>query len=366
MRHSAKRFTHHSTSSAFTLVELLVVIAIIGILVAMLLPAVQAAREAARKSQCANNVKQISLGLLMAHDVLGEFPRGLYSPTFQEQQDAGNPSLYGKEDGLGWATKILPHIEEQAVYDRLVNNGMPNFDGNPWKPFFFVNILLSGITNPIPGVDTVIPTFLCPSTDLPLKKPDESYFSTGTGTLVTTGYGTSNYKASRGTCDRGMFLRTQEAEAQLSCNQEFDYDGDGDASNDKVIKPSFLSIRIRNVTDGTSKTIAIGEAAYFTDSVNYPVWIGTGFEDGAVLFKTEEPINCFLGGQRSFPLSDADLSLLPGGSPSEQDDCTYSWHSGGAYFGFVDGSVHFLADDIDIRVFYFLGDRMDGEIIPDF
>jgi prepilin-type N-terminal cleavage/methylation domain-containing protein len=85
-------------TSAFTLVELLVVIAIIGVLVALLLPAVQSAREAARRISCTNNLKQIGLAMLNHHEARGAFPRGLYA----------NATGANQEDGLGWATKLLP------------------------------------------------------------------------------------------------------------------------------------------------------------------------------------------------------------------------------------------------------------------
>src|SRR5215213_4999982 len=90
--------------SGFTLVELLVVIAIIGVLVALLLPAVQAAREAARRTTCTNNLKQITLALLNYHDARGQFPLGAYSAVEEDHP--------AEEDGLGWATQILPQLEE--------------------------------------------------------------------------------------------------------------------------------------------------------------------------------------------------------------------------------------------------------------
>src|ERR1051326_1089898 len=98
-----------SKKRSFTLVELLVVIAIIGLLVALLLPAIQSAREAARRTGCTNNLKQIALALLNYHDVHQQFPLGSYSAV-QEDHPA-------EEDGLGWATQILPQLEEQPIYD---------------------------------------------------------------------------------------------------------------------------------------------------------------------------------------------------------------------------------------------------------
>lgn len=343
----------HRTDHGFTLVELLVVIAIIGILVALLLPAIQAAREAARRSQCQNNLRQITLGLLNCHDAYRQFPQGAYTAAAPDADWKTN-----EEDGLGWATKILPFIEEQAVYDQIVHNGISsssgvNYDGNPWQAGIFKAAALAG-KSPIPGGDAVLSVFLCPSVSLPNKVPDGAYFGFS-GTPLQTGYGASNYKASRGYCDRGMFLRKSEAINVSNCS---DIDFDGDGVPDIVQKDRFTRVRIQDVLDGTSKTIAVGEAAYFTKPVNYPMWMGTASEDGSILFKTRDVINCNLGGPRPFPLSKEEGDQLPSGQG--QDDCSYSWHSGGAFFGFVDGSVHFLSENIELRIFALLGDRMDG------
>jgi prepilin-type processing-associated H-X9-DG protein len=117
-----------------------------------------------------------------------------------------------------------------------------------------------------------------------------------------------------------------------------------------------------DVTDGTSKTILIGEAAYFARWQAYPLWIGVYGDDGSVMFETQDAINCNIGGARVFPLSAAELARM---TDPEPDDCSFSWHTGGAYFAFVDGSVRFLNEDLEIRTFYLLGDRMDDEVIRD-
>ena len=341
-------------AEGFTLVELLVVIAIIGILVALLLPAIQAAREAARRSQCQNNLKQISLALLNFHDTRQEFPKGVYTAATPEP----NWKDY-EEDGLGWATKILPQIEEQGVYDRLVNNNIPDYagvhyQGNPWQPGIFTAAALTGHA-PIAGGESVLQAFLCPSSGLPANVPDGAYFGMAGATPVNSGYGTSCYKASRGYCDRGMFLRKSEAHKSQSMPP---YEG----GTEPVTKPAYVEnrVRIQDVLDGTSKTIAIGEAAYWVANKSYPVWIGSAvYEDGAILFKTQNPVNCNIGGASSFPLSSEEIGRMNGGD----DDCTFSWHVNGANFGFVDGSVHFLTEDIALRTFELLGDRMDGLLV---
>jgi type II secretory pathway pseudopilin PulG len=333
------------------------VIAIIGTLVALLLPAIQAAREAARRSQCQNNIKQITLGLLAFHDTGGKFPQGLYDAAKPEP----NWKIY-EEDGLGWATKILPQIEEPAVYDRLVRNGIPGYDGNPWQPGIFDNAKKAGKT-PLAGGETILGAFRCPSVDLPERVPPGSFWGVA-GPFPNEGYGTAHYKASRGYCDRGMFWRKGEGLRVVDLNHpdlsncQFDVDGNGVI--ELIFKERYTRVRIQDVLDGTSKTVAIGEAAYTVSAEEFPTWIGSSFgEDGSVMFKTQDFINCGISGVRSFPVTQAEVDRMPKG----QDDCSFSWHNNGAFFGFVDGSVHLLTENTELRVFVLLGDRMDGEII---
>jgi prepilin-type N-terminal cleavage/methylation domain-containing protein len=354
------RLSNRSTArvnGGFTLVELLVVIAIVGILVALLLPAVQAAREAARRAQCQNNLKQITLALLNYHEAAGQFPLGAYTAPPKAN---GKKDTYD-EDGLGWATKILPQLEEQAVYDQLVNNTVPGYQGNPWRPGIFSAAATAGMA-PLAGGETVLSVFVCPSASLPTHVPSLVFWGLKDATYNNFGYATAHYKASRGYCDRGMFWRTSEGLKVVPPDpkRECLADVDGDGVIDQVTKGACTRVRIQDVLDGTSKTIAVGEAAYTVSLEEFPVWIGSALdEDGAVLFKTQDVINCNISGASSFPLSDNERNRLPSGNT---DDCAFSWHVNGAFFGFVDGSVHFLSENTALRTFWLLGDRMDGEL----
>ena len=120
---------HHS---AFTLVELLVVIAIIGVLVALLLPAVQAAREAARRTQCSSNLKQVALALINYEGSNGALPNGA-------------PTQFQTGIGGTWVLKIMPYIEQQAAFD-----------------LYDVHLPVSHVNNRA-AVTTVLPTLVCPS-----------------------------------------------------------------------------------------------------------------------------------------------------------------------------------------------------------
>jgi prepilin-type N-terminal cleavage/methylation domain-containing protein/prepilin-type processing-associated H-X9-DG protein len=343
-------------NAGFTLVELLVVIAIIGILVALLLPAVQAARESARRTTCMSNLKQIALALLNYESAKGQFPLGSYTAV-QEDHPA-------EEDGLGWVTQILPQLEEQPLYDAIKNNKIPGYAGNPWitnhpagqKGIF--SVAHSSGLRPIAGGETVLKSFICPSVDLPSHVPNGTFFNMSAADFIATGYATAHYKGSRGMCDRGMFWPPKEGALDYQCEWG---DLNGDGTQDIIHRKSMSRIRLRDVTDGSTKTIIIGEASYFLRAASFPIWLGIYGDDGSVMFKTHDPINCNMGGVRSFPLSDEQIAVLTLPEGNESDDCSFSWHTGGAYFAFVDGSVHFLSENIDLRTYRLLGDRMDDE-----
>jgi prepilin-type N-terminal cleavage/methylation domain-containing protein/prepilin-type processing-associated H-X9-DG protein len=342
--------------AGFTLVELLVVIAIIGVLVALLLPAIQSAREAARRTACTNNLKQIALALPNYHSSAGQFPLGSYTAVEEDHT--------AEEDGLGWATQILPQLEEQPLYDALKNNNLPFFKGNPWVMNYppaqkgIFSVAHSSGLRPIAGGNTILTMFVCPSVDLPTHVPNGSFFGLAPGDFIATGYATAHYKGSRGMCDRGMFWPPKEGAADYDCSWG---DLNADGIQDIIHRRSMSRVRIQDVVDGTSKTIIIGEASYFVRAASFPIWLGAYGDDGSVMFKTEDPVNCNLGGARSFPLSAAQIATLPEGN--ESDDCAFGWHTGGAFFAFVDGHVRFLSENIDLRTYRLLGDRMDEEDI---
>ena len=294
----------------FTLVELLVVIAIIGALVGLLLPAVQAARESARKVTCRSRLKQQALALMNYHDVHKEYPVGV----------AGSIAGPYDDDGYGWAVALLPHLEQQTLYDQI----SPDWEPGPFRRAWI------DTKDRIPGGDTVLQVFRCPSSQLLAWSEYSS--------PIYGGYATSDYKACNGKGDSGMFYKVE----------------DGD-------KRGYSRVRATDVTDGLSNTIALGESSYYGQLHDWPIWMGAPDTDEAVLFKTQLPsiINCGV-----IPKTvDKFLDYYDG--PLD-DDCAFSWHDGGAHFAFADGSVHWLDESIDFELYEDLGTKNDGKVTSEY
>ncbi len=326
----------------FTLVELLVVIAIIGILIALLLPAVNSAREAARRVGCTNNIRQLGLAINMHHDAQQQFPLGIYD------------SRDFVSNGYSWATRSLNFIEEGASYTLLANP--PLLDGaDPYdRPDVFdVYFAASQL---VPGGNSLIPVYMCPSSQLAQFAPQ---INTGFAQFPgpTTGYARTDYKGSRGPNDRGMFWRRTEG-SRKGCDGHF---RDAGPQNDCRPKRAETKVTLRSVKDGTSKTIAIGESSYYDNALKFPVWIGAPDNDESALFKTER-IGCPIATR--VPANGGNWTSTSGSDlTSEWDDCAFSWHPSGANFVYVDGSAHFIPFSIDLLTYQNLGDRYDGYVV---
>ncbi|APZ94220.1 DUF1559 domain-containing protein [Fuerstiella marisgermanici] len=311
----------------FTLIELLVVIAIIAILIALLLPAVQQAREAARRTQCKNNLKQIGLALHNYHDIYNTFPPGYTARNVT----ASDPVTAETGQGYAWSFAILPQLELGNLSAAIdTNNNAVELN----------NLAIAATST--------LSAFLCPSDSAPLQFDVVD----GTGATISLpssnypgilGYGSVTMNAGSGT---GVFFRNS-------------------------------SIRLRDITDGTSNTICVGErkhehkfktgmpavAANSTWYAAIPGVTRPGGMSGMMASMTEGSGSMILG-----HVGQTMGMMQMHSNPNQTNHIVHfsSQHVGGVQFVLCDGSVHFLSENVDYDTFRHLGERADGEVLGEF
>ena len=340
---------------AFTLVELLVVIAIIGILVALLLPAVQAAREAARRMSCSNNMHNIGLACVNVHDTVKHLPFSIgqwaedqsrtkvwIGPT-NGKMDVGNggPGYNGK----GWIVDILPAMEETALSDSIAQ-ALKDYKGN----------FPQGITGPggngmaAPTIRTMLGQQLnwltCPSDPSSKPSTDQWWWSvSGKVTIATTNYkGVAGDTVVTSTGSGGpMDTPFPNLGSTPDCHNTAECNG-------LMWRNTYYNpINFKKVTDGTSKTFMVGEsvveqdyhsAAFFADGD----WASCG-----------NPLNYFITPPTMAQVKGAPQWMAARGFKS--------LHPGGAHFVMADGSVHFVNEGIDHTVYRGLSTRNGNETV---
>ena len=320
-----------TTSRAFTLVELLVVIAIIGILVALLLPAVQAAREAARRTSCYNNLKQIGLALQAYHDAVRQFPPAyVVSPTTNAPM--GPPDAATGDTGPGWGflALTLPYLEQGPLAQSL-NVNLPC-----WAP---ANA---------PRVKTAVPSFLCPAAANGTL--DYNVVNAGGQTLAT--FGRSNYV--------GMAGRTSP------WGQYYDPATDLSDVADGVLYRNSRT-RIADITDGTSQTMLVTEQTPFhSDST----WVGVvpgGVTCPAPRFASAgcDPAAAQVNVHSGPTANEVPPVIKPPNQPLANTDEVWSDHPGGANVLFGDGSVKFVSQMINQLTWSYMATRAKGDVLGD-
>jgi prepilin-type N-terminal cleavage/methylation domain-containing protein len=327
----------------FTLVELLVVIAIIGVLIALLLPAVQAAREAARRSQCGSNLRQIGLGLHNYHDAHKRFPVGSRGDGGSYQSNPEWPYLLHY---------TLPYLEENAMAEILLYI-QKTYTVRPW----YTN---AQTVWPKHIQGKAVSLFLCPSDRM---NGDTKEKTNGTeGTINPNGVQlfVSNYL--------GIFSGLN----------------DGDNLKDARRDPSFNALsraaftlnrgaRMRDVVDGTSKTLLIAE--YLTGTqIDSRGWIYTHRAGSMFLYVANTPNTSapdalyahpnFCNSALNLPLD--NLPCYADGNPLTNSAASRSRHPGGVHGLICDGSVQFFADEIDSTLWQSLGFIQNGAPIGSF
>lgn len=347
---------HHG----FTLVELLVVIAIIGILVALLLPAVQAAREAARRTQCQNNLKQIGLAFHNHENTLGFLPSGGWGYRW-----TGDPDMEGAGQPGGWAFSILPYLEEANVY--VVGQGMGRR-----KPAALQE-----------QKGQAIPVFYCPSRRAPVPSygPEVSINSENPpGDLVAK----TDYAANGGTyspAESGAFSSGGTPPApgwsagppDVYCAKTYPSDCDwGDYTDetvrywfDGVVRPR-LPVKLKQITDGTSKTILVGEKYLWYQHYGLEGKVDTCVDNNSLYQGYDWDVIRWANAKLASRSWRGDLDYEPQSdsvSPKNSGGCAVNFgsvHPGLFQVVKCDGSVEALTFDIDMTELELLANRHDG------
>jgi prepilin-type N-terminal cleavage/methylation domain-containing protein len=283
--------------AGFTLIELLVVIAIIAILIALLLPAVQQAREAARRTQCRNNLHNIGLALHNYHDVFTTFPPG------HQYRPFGTPANGNAGGGTGWAWSayILPYIDGAPLYNQ--------FNFNVSITDYRIDGTATGNNNNKALASTPAPWARCPSSTAPETRDSGQIDS----------HAVPTYKACAGSFHGNVAGWPQN-------NQK--------RRNGLFYRDS--RIKIRDITDGTSNTFAVGEHRY-----------ESGYATNAVLYgATNQPLS---NGRSNWLMAHTEFGLNP---PISANSCVKnnsfsSFHEGGAFFLMADGAVRFISENIN-------------------
>ncbi|MCR9118186.1 MAG: DUF1559 domain-containing protein [bacterium] len=287
----------------FTLVELLVVIAIIGVLIALLLPAVQAAREAARRSSCTNNLKQWALAIHNYHDTRRSFPVGLH-----DTHGRGN-----------WWIHSLPYAEQNNLYDQA--NLSPG------------NRCCSSL-GPNGAANTVVDSATCPS-------------DPNAGAVVNQGF-QGNYVACFGDTD-------------------FQATGYNVGTNGNGIFFNRSKTGFQDITDGSSNTAMIAEIlvndGYSGHDIRGRYW---NFHGGGVLFSTLHNPNTTVGDRTDVHCQSRPEQNMPCASGGNNILSLRSQHPTGGLCAFADGSVHFIPETINNTTWNDLGQRNDGNVVGEF
>lgn len=315
------------TPRGFTLVELLVVIAIIGILVALLLPAVQSAREAARRSACLNNFKQVGVALHNYHSAQKTFPPGT---DFTEQTSTTTcPGVKAGVRGFGWSAYLLPALEEQALYDQL-DFKADVFDGKNWDASV-----------------QLVRAFICPS-----ESTDSQYWIDCCTNRDHGGGPGEDWRVSN------MVAIGDSVEAHCWLYQPH--------SIGRGIFYNYSRVSAAKVTDGLSNTIAVGEivSANGRDAAGIEVRVGVSWVTRAVA-DVFEGIN----GPGTIPGGRNDaIDPFDGDGGNRHDEYhrengLSSYHPGGAHLLFGDSSVQFISEDVNQDVLFAWATRAGGETV---
>jgi prepilin-type N-terminal cleavage/methylation domain-containing protein/prepilin-type processing-associated H-X9-DG protein len=310
-----------------TLVELLVVIAIVGVLVGLLLPAVQKVRETASRLKCTNNLKQFGLACHNYHATYGLFPPGgLALPNGANEDWSANKGT--------WIVYALPYVEQDNLFQKIPNLGVPHFDS-------------IGAAERAGVLPATFPLLRCPSDGFQPRGPYSNYVGSMGPQCLDNKCGYTPFAKYCNEPAWGYVTSSDDAHSPLPKDVRGVF-GRGGAP-----------ISLSAVTDGASNTLFLGETlpseiSHMRDTTWYTLY-------GTQVLSTIIPIN--------YPISETDLSWCGQASAGPAHSYTnnnVSWgfksrHTGGANFAFVDTSVRFISQDIDHKLYQLLGCRNDGQ-----
>jgi prepilin-type N-terminal cleavage/methylation domain-containing protein/prepilin-type processing-associated H-X9-DG protein len=368
--------------NGFTLIELLVVIAIIGVLISLLLPAVQKVREAANRISCANNLKQVALAAHNYHDTFKRLPVGCYIPYAQDgyhnTQDITFPF------GPNWAVYLLPFIEQDNLYNSI---NVGNYPGVTLPANIYNWAAYDRSWRALRGA--VVKSYLCPSdsgnNEIPYNDPS------GVDTPAEVGWARGNYAATAGFTDSDHTTDGRNAQG----NNPFDGDASdgvvpGNPANPPLSKgPVFFfsttgrnGTKLTDIKDGTSSTIIFNEVlAGYNELDSRGVWAlghpGSSLTEAGRNYNPtpnntlDSPDGQTYGDelQNCYKFWFYGLGLLNYGcfpnTPGDQANSAMarSRHLGGVNSAFGDGSVHFIQNSIDQYTWCILQSKNDGQII---
>ena len=327
-------FATASERRAFTLVELLVVIAIIGILIALLLPAVQAAREAARRMQCSNNLKQVALGLHAHHESVRSFPMGL-----------SNAPIGGVDTMVTWMAALLPYLEQKNVLGMMDSTAT-------WPHYYTINA---------PVYRQNIATYRCPSDDAGF----DSLYDQGNnpGDPNATGFTRANIVGCFSA--DGTFV---EPGAPFSDGCNDGSENPSVASGKRAVFNMNVVRSVRDITDGTSHTVVISEVVAGPDSTTdfRGLWwmdLGCNYSH---MYGPNSPVpDAILSASWCSPHCDSSKTPCEGtaGCWSTMRFGARSRHPGGVNAGNADGSVIFVSDNVDHEVWQAMGSINGQEVL---
>ncbi|MCC7418869.1 MAG: DUF1559 domain-containing protein [Planctomycetaceae bacterium] len=347
-----------SVRRGFTLIELLVVIAIIAILIALLLPAVQQAREAARRTQCRNNIKQLGLAFHNYHDTANTFPPGWVSSYYQVA--TGEPTIWS------WGAYILPYLDQAPLYNTLA----------PGTRSIQQNLAAGGTT--AAALTTPLAAFRCASDTAPELNNFDS--SMGADSAQQTTFGTYTRLVSNGSANVAIATSNYVMSADT-----------GDSVTPATISATYgpplgmgwgdSRVRVRDVSDGMSNTIMVGERAWKKGSLMIGAANALGFSPAASVgaYANQQCRACVAA--IGIPYWGINQVVI---NPNDQSRGFSSNHTGGAHFLLGDGAVRFISENVDHKpnsiggytdhntpvlidsTFERLLGRNDGQVVGDF